>query len=249
MRDAGLLDQLVGRSVDEDPEYRQFIVQSGFDYKTDLDQVLGKLTENSSYFVLTGRFDWRHLIDFANKSGGRCHNGECQVQGSRPDRLISFYPIRKQVMALAVGSTGYEAMRIKLARARDTDAALPADPIWIRASGSILRNTGKLPEGTRQFAKLLGETDSVMLRLGPDQERFLAAVEVNCKSAEAAAVLKTKLEDLTGMLRKMIAQEKQVANPNDLSGILTAGTFAREGKQVQARWPVLRSFLQTLGGS
>ena len=45
LRDAGMLDAILGNTVNEEADYRDFVSQTGFDYKTDLDQVLAKFTD------------------------------------------------------------------------------------------------------------------------------------------------------------------------------------------------------------
>jgi hypothetical protein len=53
------------------------------------------------------------------------------------------------------------------------------------------------------------------------------------------------------MLQKFIAREKQKPNPDDLSGVLTAGKFNRTDRHVIAYWPIPRALIFSLsaGGS
>ena len=44
LRSAGLLDLLAGSKAAEEPDYRRFIDQTGFDYRTDLDAVAAALS-------------------------------------------------------------------------------------------------------------------------------------------------------------------------------------------------------------
>jgi len=245
LRDAGVLDALFGKTVNEEAEYRDFVAQTGFDYKTDLDQVLAKVTEDGSYFVVNGKFDWARLMQYAIRTGGNCHNGFCRVQGSQPRRQISFYPIRSHVMALAVARIDDAARNIVL-RSGSAKAELPSDPLWLKAPGESVRNYSKLPEGTLQFARVFAKADSVLVTFGPDHDSFVAGVQVECKNAEDAAILKTQLEELTGIVKKMIAQEKKAPSPGDLSGVLTQGTFERKNTMVIGHWPISRTFLDIL---
>jgi len=249
LRDSGVLAPSLGKTVNEEPEYRNFVSQTGFDCRTDLDQALVKFTDRGTYMVVNGRFDWTSIMDYVLHSGGSCHNGFCRVLGSEENRRISFYPVRKHVLALAVSRDGYAANSIRLGSRSPRTEPLPPEPVWLRAPLSTIRNTEKLPAGTRQFARILEPADSVLLTLGADPSGFVAGMEVDCKSEEDAAIVKTQLEDLTTMLRKMISQESGQANPADLSGILTGGTFERRSREVVGRWHVPRPFFDTLSAN
>jgi hypothetical protein len=83
--------------------------------------------------------------------------------------------------------------------------------------------------------------------MGPEQQRYELAMDVTCKTAEEAAILRAQLEGITGLLKKLISRESQTPNPNDLSGILTAGVFQRVDRHVVGKWPVQKSFIESLG--
>lgn len=246
LRDAGILDAILGKTVNEEAEYRDFVSQTGFDYKTDLDQVLARFTDSGGYFVVNGKFDWTRIMQYAVRAGGSCHNGFCKVQGSQPQRQISFYPVRPHVMALAVAPSDEAARGINLRYTRSDKQTLPDAPLWLMAPGSVIRKTSKLPGGTLQFARVLQNAESLLLTLGPDQAGFVAGMEVDCRNPEDAALLKTQMEELTNIVKKMIAQEHTVPNAADLGNVLTQGTFERRNRQVVGRWPVPRIFLDAL---
>jgi roadblock/LC7 domain-containing protein len=48
------------------------------------------------------------------------------------------------------------------------------------------------------------------------------------------------------MLRGLIQQGKKATDPEDLSGVLAAGSFRSEGRRVQGRWPIQREFLEAV---
>src|SRR5437868_435266 len=94
LRNSGLLDLLTGSKAAEEPDYRKFVDQSGFDYKTDVDAVAAAFVHGNVYFTLRGRFDWKRLPDYARAQGGTCRNSICSMPASKPDRHISFYPVK-----------------------------------------------------------------------------------------------------------------------------------------------------------
>jgi hypothetical protein len=50
------------------------------------------------------------------------------------------------------------------------------------------------------------------------------------------------------VLRKLISRTGGQPNPADLSGVLTQGSFRREGRRVIGRWPIERALLESLAG-
>ena len=247
LRDSGLLEKLAGSTVAEEPEYRKFIADSGFDYRTDLDAVLSSNSELQQLFLLKGRFDWKSLIKYASSHGGVCVNGFCRMPGDKPNRAISFYPVGTNVMSLGISKDEYSAGNLHAPKTKAPMVAVPPQPVWLAVPASTLQDVEKLPAGTKLFAKALIGAEKVVFAMGPQQERFELAMDVTCKTAEDAVRLRVELEGLTTMLGKLIAREKQTPNPADLSGVLTAGVFQRMDRHVVGKWPIQRSFLEGLG--
>jgi hypothetical protein len=73
-------------------------------------------------------------------------------------------------------------------------------------------------------------------------------MDAACRSAADARALVTELRDTTARLRDLIARENQTPNANDLSGVLAAGAFELKDAHVLGRWPIERSFLESLAG-
>jgi hypothetical protein len=247
LRDSGSLEKLAGSTVAEEPEYKAFVAQSGFDYRTDLDAVLSSTSDIQQLFLLKGRFDWRSLIKYAGSHGGTCVNGFCRMPGNTPKRSISFYPVAPNVMALGVSTDEYSAGNVRPPKKELATMEVPPQPIWLAIPASTLKDVEKLPPGTKLFAKALADAEKVVFSLGPQQERFELSMDVTCKTAEDAVRLRVQLEGLTTMLGKLISREKQTPNPSDLSGVLTAGVFQRVDRHVVGKWPILKSFIETLG--
>jgi hypothetical protein len=249
LRDSGILEKLAGSTVTEEADYKKFVAQIGFDYRTDLDSVLSSTSDVQQLFLLKGRFDWKALIKYANTHGGTCVNGFCRVPSEQQDRFVSFYPIASNVMSLGVSKDAYAAGNIRPPQKSLPVEEVPTQPIWISIPASTLKNTSKLPAGTKLFASALAGAEKIVLTMGPEQQRYELAMDVTCKTASEAAVLRAQLEGITGLLKKLISRENQTPNPNDLSGILTAGVFERQDRHVVGKWPVQKSFIDTLGAT
>jgi hypothetical protein len=247
LRDSGILEKLAGSTVAEEPEYKKFIAESGFDYRTDLDAVLSSTSDLQHLFLLKGRFDWKSLIKYAGSHGGTCVNGFCRMPGDQPNRSISFYPVGTNVLSLGISKDEFSAGNIHAAKQKAAAVEVPPQPVWLAVPASTLQDIEKLPSGTKLFAKALAGAEKVVFALGPQHERFELAMDVTCKTAEDAVRLRVQLEGITTMLGKLISRESQTPNPSDLSGVLTAGVFQRVDRHVVGKWPIQKSFIEGLG--
>jgi len=249
LRDSGILEKLAGSTVAEEPDYKAFVAESGFDYRTDLDAVLSSTSDVQQLFLLKGRFDWKSLIKYATNHGGSCVNGFCKIPSDRPNRSISFYPVGTNVLSLGISRDEFAAGNIHPPKSKTPLPGVAPQPVWLAVPASTLQDVEKLPAGTKLFAKALAGAERVVFALGPEQERFELAMDVTCKTAEDAVRLRVELEGLTTMLGKLISREKQTPNPSDLSGVLTAGVFQRVDRHVVGKWPIQKAFIDGLGGS
>jgi len=247
LRGAGILQMLAGSAADQEPDYRAFVGKTGFNYQRDLDRALVAFAPTGKFLLLVGRFDWPRLRAYVAEQGGRCDRDLCRMQGSQPDRRISFFPLRNGLMALAVSPDPSAALRMA-ASAPGPALAQPAAPVWLSIPVGALRSGAELPSGTRMFARSLGDAESVTLAFGPDGRRMAAKLNVLCRTEIDAADAALELTRVTGVLRQMIARENQQPNPSDLSGVLAAGSFTTGGKRVYGYWPIERSFLENLFG-
>jgi hypothetical protein len=248
LRRGGVLQLLDNAQVAQEPEYREFVRETEFNYAEDLESVLISLAPNGKYFLVKGQFDWRKLRTYVSDQGGRCNNTMCRVAGSRPERQISFYPVRSDIMALAVSPDDSAVGHMNTAKG-SPDFQIPTDPVWISVPSATLKNAEALPEGTRMFARSLTNANQVTISLGPSGERFEAKLNVRCRSEQDAVALVSELERATGLLRDMIEREKHTPNPRDLSGVLTAGKFHAEGRLVLGSWPIQKAFVEEILGA
>ncbi len=247
LRDSGILERISGSSVTQEPEYRAFVQQTGFDYRQDLDSVLARFTPKVNYVLLTGRFHWRDLTEYAANSQGRCQGGYCQMAGSEPDRKISFLAVNSRILGLAVSASPGSAFDLTSKRPPLAEPPPPA-PFWMRFSPSILRSNEKFPAGTRLFAKALGDADKVTLSIDLEGEQLVAKLEARAHSSLAAQSLLNQMTGLTELMKAYIARSGQKPNPADLSGVITGGTFTRQESVVRGRWPLDWAFIDALGG-
>ena len=103
IRRSGILNMIAGSKAAEELEYQQFVDQTLFDYRQDLDAVAVAFKAGQVYVAARGNFHWKNLMDYAIRQGGSCHNSFCIAPSSRPSRRISFYPLKSNLMARPTG--------------------------------------------------------------------------------------------------------------------------------------------------
>lgn len=105
LRRAGLLNA----SPNLDAEYRNFIESTNFRYEKDLDELYLYLSPDNNYYLARGRFDWNRLRAYALSTGGRCVDRVCSLPSSQPGKFVSYYPLRENVIALALSPDPFAA--------------------------------------------------------------------------------------------------------------------------------------------
>jgi hypothetical protein len=245
LRHSGFLSLLAGSKVTQEPEYRSFVYQTGFEYLNDLDSALIAFRPTGTYFLLSGRFHWNTLKEYTVNNGGKCHNTLCKIEGSAPDRMISYFPLRPDVMALAVGSDDSAAIAMQGSKA-PFKLDIPSEPLWLLIPVAALRGNTSLPPGARAFVRVLEGAETVLFAAAPDGKRLTVRLDATCRDARSAAALVTQLRDITAQLRDLIAREGQTPNPSDLSGVLTAGAFEQRDLHALGRWVIQSEFFESL---
>ncbi len=247
LRRSGLLDLIAGAKSAEDPDYKAFIAQTGLDYRTDLDAVAAAFSEGNTYLALRGRFTWAKLAAYAQTHGGKCATSiACSMPATRSGYFISFTPLRAKVLAMAVSSDEHGVGMIGLQDWRKPPR-LPAEPVWISVPSFALADAN-LGSGTHAFLEPLSQAQEVTFSVGSAPKDFQIRLEAVCATPEIAELLTRRLSASTDLLRKMLEREKMTPNPNDLSGVLTSGTFSQQRDQVTGAWPIGRGFIESLAG-
>ncbi|MGC4054168.1 MAG: hypothetical protein QM757_34210 [Paludibaculum sp.] len=247
LRSTGLLDLLAGKAGAEEPEYRKFVAVSGFDYRRDLDAVAMRVRSTDTLLVLKGRFDTTRLASYAKANGGRCTPDVCTVQGSTPERQISWTPMKRQMLALAVAQDPL-AVALLNSSPKRVSRTLPSSPIWLEVPGSQLHGGPGLPPGLSALLSSLDGADRALLTAGIDGIGFALELNATCPEPLKAKEIAGRLTQMTEMFRKLLARENQTPNPADLSGLLASGEFAADGTAVKGKWPLSKVLLNSMLG-
>lgn len=245
LRNGGILKLLEGSGVSQEPDYRDFVNQTKFDYAKDLDSVVAAFGPSGNYMLVKGRFDWSALRAYVVRQHGHCDDSLCSMQGSTPQRRISFFELRSNLLALAVSTDDTAALRLKTTAA-GAPTVTPDGPVWISIPPSTLRSGEGLPNGTRAFARSIERAETATLTFAPEGQRLAARLNVTCATAQDATDAADQLTKATGLLRQMLEREHAKPGPADLAGVLTAGTFHSQGMRAFGYWPIERAFLEGL---
>ena len=245
LRKSGLLGLVAGSKAAEEADYRKFVEQTGFDYRTDLDAVAAAFVDGRVYTTLRGRFQWGKLAAYVQSQGGQCRDSVCSMPGSSAARNISFYEVTSNVLALAVSPDARGVTSIGPG-GRKIELPVPLDPVWISVPAAVFNRLDAFPDGTRAFLSPLARAQKITFAAGPQGDRLQLRLEVVCTTAEAAAELTKQLSSVTGLLKDMIGRAHMTPNPRDLSGVLVGGRFEQRAATVIGTWPIERGFVEAL---
>jgi hypothetical protein len=244
LRRAGILGAIQAPAATEDPEYRDFVRRTDFNYSRDLDTALAAFTPAGRFLLLRGRFDWGSLRSYAQSEKGECRNTLCRMRGSTADRQISFFPLQSNLMALAISQDDSAAVRLQES-VEGSMPEIPDAPVWFSIPPELLRSGG-LPEGVQPFARSLENAESVVLSLAPEGKQVAARMNVRCRTNKDAADLTSELSKATALLRTVIEQEHRAPNPADLGGVLASGAFLSADARVMGYWRIEQAFFDNL---
>ncbi len=246
LRTAGVLDLIAGSRGVEELDYRNFIRETGFDYREDLDYIVAAFDSEHKYFLLKGRFNWKQLTQYATAHGGQCVNGFCAMRGAAPSKNLSFFAASQDVLALAVGYAPKAAYTLMPADRPESGVVIPNAPFWVTLPGPLLSASNTLPDGVKAFASALSGAERITVSIDAGATGFSANLQAECPDGAQAAEVRDRLRALTTVLTKMIQRSGQQPNPDDLSGVLTSGVFEASGKTVTGKWPISRALLEAV---
>lgn len=246
LRRTGLLDRLAGNNNLAEDDYRSFIGATGFDFRRDLDTALVRWRPTATLFVLTGAFDDTRLQTYAVAQGGRCVNGLCSLPAATPQRHISFVRLGPRTLALATAVDPLAAASISPQNQSASTGAPAMASLWFLLPGESLRSTEGLPAGMSAFLEALNGAERAIFLLRPNPAGVDVVLEAPCPSPAAANRVATRLTQATSLLKSLLAREGKQPARDDLSGILTAGTFRGDREVARGFWPVPKEFLEKL---
>jgi hypothetical protein len=240
LRANGLLDSIAGSEASEEPDYRQFVAETGFDYRRDLDAVAASFIAGDMFVAARGHFDEKRLADYARAQHGDCAGSLCWMPASRANRYISFRPIGRRVLALAQTTDPRGASHIAFGNAKPP-VEVPSAAVWISAPGSAFRDLSGWPDGSHILSPL---ADAQQVSFTVDGKQI--QLDALCGSPDLAASVVLRFTATTNLLRSMLQREKLTPDSSNLSGVLVAGKFESRGSHALGSWPLGKQFLESL---
>ncbi len=251
LRSAGILELLAGSQGTEEADYKKFVEQTGFDYRTDLDAVAAGFQDGDEYFAVQGRFKWDRLAAYAQSHQGKCEvsqgAGTCSMPASQPGKTISFALLRRDVLALAVARDAQGSRMIFPGFWKDPPK-IPTSAIWVSAPSYVFEDAKTLPAGLGPFRTQLAQARGTVFTLAPssDQKAFEVRMTVDCTAPDDATKMAAQFSSVTELLKKMLDRDKLKPAAGDLSGVLIAGHFEAQKDQVTGTWQIERKFIESL---
>jgi hypothetical protein len=227
-----------------EPEYKQFLAATGFNYRKDLDSVTASLSKSGNFFIARGRFNWQKLREYAARQGGSCYEQLCRMPGSTPERRISFLPLRDDTLALAV-STNDLAANTLTKQGEPVRSPIPEAPVWISVSGTALRQPNAFPAGLHYMLSALTNADRLVITVAPSGKEIAAKMDATCRTADEARMLASQLRTMTATLKGSMAENKE-ASGDELARMLIGGTFSESGMHVNGQWPFDKNLIASL---
>jgi hypothetical protein len=268
LRQSPFLAQLLAfaPSPNEDPEYREFVSATGFDYSRDLERAV-VVTRGASPSTLTtaiadGKFDRARISAYALRSGKleKQNGAEVYVVSTgKPPKTVAF--------------TFLTPGRIHIANSAALDPFdashaqnLPPDQRerFLRVSGSAVILMGRVDATQENFSvfgfrsrdlkRALRDVRWFSLAARPAGDRLLVALEAECTSAEAAKELEAAGETLRLLARILLADAgtRRQLSPQGAAlaeVILRTGEFVRSDQRVAFRFEISANALATAGGT
>jgi len=208
-----------------DPEYRQFVNETGFDYEKDLDRVGIAMTNHGAkqdYFALAdGRFDRKKIETYLRKNGRSEQAGGREifrVATGEPGREVSLEFISYQRIALTDGddisskiasgtsAAGHAAWMERFSRLAGTPvfALIRQDA----AIGGVL--SSRTPGGfsSPQLAGLLNQLLWISVAGKPEGDSFRAVIEGECPNEASMRQLAEFLNGITLMAQAGLSDPK-----------------------------------------
>ena len=182
IRETGLLANVAGSKAVEEPDYQRFVAETHFDYQKDIDAIAAVSLPAQTFAVVRGKFDWNRLSKYATEHGGKCHNSYCQLPASKQNQWISFFPVQKTLMAIAVSPDPCAAYML-LPRRGTPDIQVPTYPVWISLPRRVI-TVQIAAAGAQLLVSALSGASSVVVGIEveiPYRNPSKAELEVGCE--------------------------------------------------------------------
>lgn len=234
LRQSGILQRLAGEAGAESDEYRGFVAATGFEYREDLDAFVLRSDGGRRWIVAQARLNYDKLRRYFLAHGGRCVSELCSMQGSAPERQISWVRLSSGRLGMAVDPDPLAAAAFG-GKAEAAPWPVPEAPMWLYLPGRSL----EAPEGGPAWLALAVEgmrgARWLVWSARPDGNGVDLRLEIQCPDAEKAREMAGRWGGVLESLREAARQQGDRAS---LPAILAEGTFRANGERAEGRWRI-----------
>jgi len=242
LRQSGILQRLAGEAGAESEDYRAFVAATGFEYRRDLDAFVLRSEEGRRWIVAEARIDEDKLRRYFVAHGGRCVSGLCAMQGSAPERQISWVRLKSGRLGLAVNPDPLAAAAFG-GRAELPQWPVPDAPLWLYVPGRMLET----PEGAPAWLKLAVEglrgARYLLWSAGLDGNLVWVRLVIACADEDGARRMAERWGGVLELLRAAAAEQ---GDKDSLPALLAEGRLEARGTRADAEWRLEWSRLEKL---
>lgn len=232
LRQTGILRRLAGEAGAEDEDYRSFVAATGFEYRNDLDAVVLRSDGGRRWLVVDARIDTGKLRRYFLAHGGRCVSELCSMQGSAPERQISWVRLPSGRLGVAVNPDPLAAAAFG-SKAAPPEWQPPGTPIWLYVPGKSIEAAEGSPAWLALAVAGLRGAKWMLWSAGPDGTHIRVRLEVACGSPERAREMAGRWDGVLRALREAAAAH---GDRDSLPGILAEGRMTARGDRVEGEW-------------
>jgi hypothetical protein len=234
LRQSGILQRLAGEAGAESDEYRGFVAATGFEYRRDLDAFILRSENGRRWIVAEARLDYGKLRRYFLAQGGRCVSELCSMQGSVPERQISWVRLKSGRLGMAVNPDPLAAAAFG-EKSSPPSWAAPGAPLWVYLPGKML----EAPDGAPAWLSLAVEEMRgarwLLWSALPEGNGLRLSLEIQCTGADKAQQMAGRWENVLRSLREAAQQQ---GDENSLPALLAEGRFEASGERVVGRWQI-----------
>jgi hypothetical protein len=204
---------LSGTKSREDPEYRQFVRETGFDYARDLERVAAAFwlddpgetqqrppRDYRIFIAADGRFDQAKIRAYALKSGKVHASGNQSIYEIRGDPAVSFAFLTPSRIAIVSGPHATEVIAGSHAKGSDPSFQARLDRVAVAPLFAVARTDG-LPKtffadlsSSREIENLARSVRSLTLAAQPQGKLLRLVIDGESSSGQNALAITTLLE-------------------------------------------------------
>jgi hypothetical protein len=234
LRQSGILQRLAGEAGAESEEYRGFVSATGFEYRRDLDAFVLRSEDGRRWIVAAARLDYAKLRRYFLAHGGRCVSELCSMQGSAPERQISWARLKSGRLGMAVNPDPLAAAAFG-EKAQGPSWPVPDAPLWLYLPGRMLEAPDGAPGWLTLAVDGLRGARWLLWSAKPGGGGLRLRLEIQCDGADKAREMAGRWD---GVLRSLREAAKQHGDQVSLPAILAEGSVQASGERVEGLWQV-----------